>query len=330
MKRREFITLLGGAAVAFPLASRAQQPTLPVIGWLSGGSPVNDPGPEVEAFFKGLNEMGYVEGRNVAIEYRHAENQYDRLPALAADLVRRRVAVIVAIGAANSAMAAKAATATIPIVFVNGVDPIKVGLVPSLSRPSGNVTGMSYFTSTLVAKRLELLREMVPQAATATIGFLTNPTNLLSEGDTADIQAAARSIGQQIDVLRASTVNEIDTAFAAAAERHLGALLVDGDNLFNERRNQMAALAARYKIPSSYPTRVFAEAGGLMSYGENRRELNRQAGIYVGRILKGDKPSDLPVQQPTRFELVVNLKAAKAIGLTISESFLLRADEVIE
>ena len=329
MRRRDFIVGFAGAAV-WPLAARAQQSAMPVIGWLNSGSPVNNRGPELEPFFKGLNEMGYVEGRNVAIEYRHAENQYDRLPALAAELVRRRVAVIVAVGNANSAMAAKAATATIPIVFLNGSDPIKVGLVPSLSRPGGNVTGISYFTSTLVAKRLELLREIVHRAATATIGFLTNPTNLISEGDTADMQAAARSIGQQINVLRASTVNEIDAAFAAAAERHLGALLVDGDNLFNQRRDQMTALAARYKIPSSYPNRVFTEAGGLTSYGENRLEPNRQAGIYVGRILKGDKPSDLPVQQPTKFELLVNLKAAKAIGLTIRESFLLRADEVIE
>jgi putative ABC transport system substrate-binding protein len=222
MRRREFIAGLGGAAVAWPLAAHAQQAALPVIGFLSAGSPVDDRGPGVEAFFKGLNEMGYVEGRNVAIEYRFAENQYDRLPALAAELVRRRVAVIYTPGSANSAMAAKAATATIPIVFLSGVDPIKIGLVPSLSRPGGNVTGMSSFVSTLVAKRLELLREIVPQAATARIGFLTNPTNLLSEGDTADMQAAARSIGQQIDVLGASTVNEIDTAFAAAAERHLG------------------------------------------------------------------------------------------------------------
>jgi putative ABC transport system substrate-binding protein len=328
--RRQFISALGGTAVAWPFAARAQEPAMPVIGWLDSGSAVNKAALLGEAFFKGLNEMGYVEARNVAIEYRWAEGKYDQLPALAAELVDRNVAVIAAFSTANSAMAAKAATATIPIVFLNGSDPIKVGLVPSLSRPGSNVTGVSFFISTLAAKRLELLRELVPKAATATIGFLTNPTNLLSEASTADMHAATRSIGQKTNVLSAATANEIDTAFATAAEQHLGALLIDGDQLFNERRDQMVALAARYKIPTSYPTRVSTEAGGLMSYGDNRRESARQAGIYVGRILKGDKPSDLPVLQPTKFELVINLKTAKELGLTVPPLLLVRADEVIE
>jgi putative tryptophan/tyrosine transport system substrate-binding protein len=326
MRRREFIAGLGGAA-AWPLAARAQQSTMPVIGLLTIGGAVR-PERGFEPFFKGLNEMGYVEGRNVAIEWRGGQN--DQLPALAADLVRRKVAVIWATGTANAAMAAKAATATIPIVFSTGSDPIQVGLVPSLSRPGGNVTGVSYFISEVVAKRLQWLRELVPQAAAATIGFLTNPTNLLSEPDTSDMQAAARSVGQQMSVLSASTMDEIDAAFAAAAERHLAALIVDGDNLFNQSRDQMAVLAAHYKIPSIYPTRVFTDAGGLMSYGDKRSESVRQAGIYVGRILKGEKPGDLPVLQPTKFELVINMKTAKALGLTIPETLLATADEVIE
>jgi len=325
MQRREFIAGLGSAAVAWPLEARAQQPAMPVIGFLYGGSaPVLGTG-----FFKGLNEMGYVVGRNVAVEYRYAENQFDRLPALAADLVRRRVAVIVATGG-TVAVPAKAATTTIPIVFSTGGDPVALGLVASLNRPGANVTGVTLFVSEVVTQRLRWLRELVPQAATSTIGFLKNPTNPLSEPDTSKILAAARSVGQQISVLRASTVDEIDAAFAAAAERHLGALIVDGDTFFSGRPDQMAALAVRYKIPSSYATRAFAEAGGLMSYGDNRNESLRQAGIYVGRILKGDKPSDLPVLQPTKFELVVNLKTAKALGLTVPQTLLVAADEVIE
>jgi putative ABC transport system substrate-binding protein len=304
MRRREFIAGLGGAA-AWPLAARAQQPAMPVMGFLIAGREVlsSPPGSGTLAFFKGLNEMGYVEGRNLAIDTRGAD-QYDQLLALAADLVRRKVALIFAVGTANAAIAAKAATATIPIVFANGSDPIKVGLFASLRRPGGNVTGVTFFISEVVAKRLQLLRELVPEAATTTIGFLKNPTNLLSNSDVSDMLAAARSVRQQISVLSASTVSEIDAAFAAAAEQHLGALIVDGDALFNARHDQIAALAARYGIPSSYPTRIFTDAGGLMSYGDNRRESLRQAGIYVGRVLKGEKPSDLPVLQPTTLELV--------------------------
>jgi putative ABC transport system substrate-binding protein len=328
VKRRTFIAGLGSVA-ACPLAARAQQPAMPVIGILEAGLTVRPPNVPGPAFFQGLSEMGYVEGRNVAIEYRGAD-QYDQLLALAADLVRRKVAVIYAGGTANSAMAAKAATTTIPIVFSNGSDPIRVGLVPSLSRPAGNITGVTYFISEVVAQRLQYLRELVPGAAVGTIGFLTNPTNLLSKPNTSDTLAAAQRIGQQIRVLTAGTVSEIDAAFAAAAEQHLVALIVDGDAVFNRQRDQMAALAARYRIPSTYPTRVFAEAGGLMSYGDNRNESSRQAGIYVGRVLKGDKPSDLPVLQPTKFEMVINMKTAKALGLTVPLTLQVAADQVIE
>ena len=265
----------------------------------------------------------------MAVEFRGAD-EYGQLLALAADLVRRKVTVIYAAATVNSAMAAKAATTTIPIVFANGSDPIRVGLVPSLSRPNGNITGVTYFISEVVTQRLRWIRELVPGAAAGMIGFLTNPTNLMSQPNTSDMLAAAQRIGQQVRVLTASTVNAIDAAFAAAAEQPLSALIVDGDTLFNVRRDQMAALAARYRIPSTYPTRVFADAGGLMSYGDNRRETNRQAGIYVGRILKGDKPSDLPVMQPTRMEMVINLKTANALGLTIPETLLATADEVIQ
>jgi putative tryptophan/tyrosine transport system substrate-binding protein len=328
MKRREFIAGFGSAAAAWPFAARAQQATVPVIGILASGITVRLPA-AYRPFFQGLSEMGYVEDRNVAVEFRGAD-QYDQLLALAADLARRKVAVIFASSTANSAMAAKAATTTIPIVFSNGSDPIRVGLVPSLSRPGGNITGVTYFISEVVVRRLQFLREVVPGAAVGTIGFLTNPTNLLSKPNTSDTLAVAQRIGQQIRVLTASTVNEIDAAFAAAAEQHIAALIVDGDAVFNRQHDQMAALAARYKIPSTYPTRVFADTGGLMSYGDNRRESQRQAGIYVGRILKGERPSELPVVQPTKFELIINLKTAKALGLTVPESLLATADEVIE
>jgi putative ABC transport system substrate-binding protein len=328
MKRRKFIAGLG-SAVAWPLAVRAQQPKMPVIGYISSGlAPTTSI--VVPGLTQGLSEMGYVEGRNVAFEFRGANNEYDQLLALATDLVHRKVAVIVAMGTANAAMAAKAATTTIPIVFANGSDPIRVGIVPSLSRPGGNITGVTFFISEVVAQRLQFLRELVPGAAGGHIGFLTNPTNLLSEPDTSDMVAAAQRIGQQIRVLTASTVNEIDAAFAVAADQHLAALIVDGDNLFNTQHDQMAALAARYRIPSTYPTRVFADAGGLLSYGDNRLKSVRQAGIYVGRILKGDKPSDLPVLQPAKFELSINLKTAKALGLAIPSNLVALADEVIE
>jgi len=325
MRRREFIAGLGSAA-AWPVVARAQQAAMPVIGVLEAGPTVRPPDVPAPAFFQGLSEMGYVEGRNVAVEFRGAE-QYDQLLALAADLVRRKVAVIYAAGTANSAMAAKAATTTIPIVFSNGSDPIRVGLVPSLSRPGGNITGVTYFISEVVAQRLQYLRELVPAAAQGTIGFLTNPTNLLSKPDTSDILSAAQRIGQQIRVL---TVDAIDAAFAAAAEERLPALIVDGDALFANQRDRMAALAARYRIPSTYPAYYFADAGGLMSYANDRSESSRQEGIYVGRILKGDKPSDLPVLQPTKFELVINMKTAKSLGLIVPLTLQVAADRVIE
>jgi putative tryptophan/tyrosine transport system substrate-binding protein len=325
--RREFIALLGSAAVAWPLAARAQQSAVPVIGWLDSGR--GQPSTASSAAFrKGLGEIGYVEGHNVTIEYRGGEH-YEQLRASAADLVRRRVSVIFATETVNSAQAAKMATATIPIVFQNGGDPVRLGLVASLNRPGGNATGLAVSVAEMVAKRLELLRELVPQADT--MGYLTNPTNLISVGETADMQTAARSVGQQMMILRASTVEEIDTALATAAKDRLGALLVGGDGLlFNRRAHQITALAAHYRIPASYPTRVYAESGGLMSYGDNRFESWRLSGIYVGRILKGDKPADLPVLQPTKFELVINLKTAKALGLEFPPTLLALADEVIE
>jgi putative ABC transport system substrate-binding protein len=327
IRRREFIAGLGSAA-AWPLAARAQQPNTPVIGHLTtAGNALTDNASTSVAFRKGVGEMGYVLGRNVSLEYGQAK-QSDRLPALAAEFVRRKVATIVATGNATAALAAKAATTTIPIVFVTSTDPMRVGLVASLNLPGGNVTGLTNFGAELVAKRLELLRQLVRQSDP--VGFLTNPTNSDSEGDTADMQAVARSTGHQLVVLTASTENEIDAAFAVASERRLGILIVDPDTFFNSRRYQLTALAARYAIPASYNTRIFAEAGGLMTYGDNRFESYRQLGVYVGRVLKGDKPADLPVVRPNKFELVINLKTAKALGLTIPETLLATADEVIQ
>jgi putative tryptophan/tyrosine transport system substrate-binding protein len=274
-----------------------------------------------------MNEVGFVEGRNVAVEVR-ATDRYDQLLAFAAELVRRQVDVIYAFGTANSAQAAKAATATIPIVFANGSDPVSLGLVASISRPGGNVTGVTFFSGTLVAKRLEFLRELVPQAVT--IAFLVNPTNARNEIDKASMQAAARSLGQQLIVLTASTAAEIDAAFATAAQQRVGAILVNGDAFFTGQPQELVALAARHAIPTSYSSRAAAEAGGLMSYGDNRQDSYRQAGIYIGRILKGAKPADLPVLQPAKFELVINLKTAKALGLTVPPTLFARADEVIE
>jgi putative ABC transport system substrate-binding protein len=322
--RRKFISLLGGAA-AWPLAARAQQ-AMPVIGYLSGGSEQSAGIPA--AFRKGLAEMGYVEGRNVTIDARSA-TRVDRLPELAAELVQRRIAVLVAADNVSTALAAKAATATIPIVFANGADPVRLFLVTSLARPGGNATGVSFLVGPLVAKRLEMLRELVPDATT--IGFLTNPGNLISSGDTSDLFAAARGTGQRIIVLNASTVEEIDVAFATAAREGVKALLVDAAGLlFANQTDQILALTARHRFPTSYATRRWVEAGGLMSYSDDRSESVRQSGVYVGRILKGDKPGDLPVLQPVKFEFGINLKTAKALGLRIPESFLLRADVVIE
>ena len=326
LERREFITMLGGAA-AWPLVARAQQPTMPVIGFL--GSASAEPSAGLLAMFRsGLEETGYVEGQNVTIEYRWAENQYDRLPGLAADLVRRRVSVIVASGGPVTPTAAKAATSTIPIVFTATSDPVKLGLVASLSRPDGNVTGTSAFTVELDAKRMEVLREMVPAARV--IGAFVNPTRTDADAQSRAVEDAARALSWEVRILNAESEADIDAAFASVLEQKISALVVGADPFFNNHRVKIVRLAERHALPAIYMNREFVTVGGLASYGTNIGIGYRQAGIYAGQILKGARPADLPVVQPTKYELIINLKTAQALGLDIPPTLLARADEVIE
>ena len=328
LKRREFVTLLGGVAAAWPLAAHSQQQPMPVIGYLDPRSPeaIAD---LLHAFRQGLKEAGFIEGENVAVLYRWAENQTDRLPALVAELVHRRVAVIATIGGPPSAFAAKAATTTIPIVFLVGEDPARLGLVASLARPGGNLTGIDFFTNELTGKRLELLRELVPAAKR--IAVLVNPANSsLTEATLQDVQPAARALGLQVKVLTAETNRQIDAAYATFQRERPDALLVGADPFFVNRRLQLAHLATRLALPAVYAGRDYAEAGGLISYGANLADAYRQVGVYTGRILKGEKPADLPVLQPTKFEFVINLQTAKVIGLDVPAKLLALADEVIE
>jgi putative ABC transport system substrate-binding protein len=328
MRRRDFITLLGGAAVTWPLAARAQQPSMPVVGFLD--SRVHETTLDrLRGFHRGLKDSGFVEGENVAITYRWAEGQNDRLPELATDLVRRQVTVIAATGGSPSALAAKAATAAIPIVFAVPENPVELGLVASLARPGGNLTGINFFNAELAAKRLELLRELVPAAAR--LAVLVNPTNVANtEANLREVQPAARAIGLQTQIVRASTSREIDAVFATFSSERPDALFVSGDSLFNSRRLQLALLAARHAMPAAYTSRDYPVSGGLMSYGTDVTDAFRQVGVYVGRILKGAKPADLPVVQSTKFELVINAQTARLLGLTIPPGVLAIADEVIE
>jgi putative ABC transport system substrate-binding protein len=327
VRRREFITLAGAAAASWPLAARAQQPALPVIGFLNPGS-ASAFTTEVEGFRRGLMETGYVERRNVLIEYRWAEGQYDRLPALAADLVRRRVAIIAAVGSSAPGRAAKEATSTIPIVFQTGGDPVEEGLVASMNRPGGNVTGVSRMNVATDSKRLEFLRHVVPNATV--MACLVNPTSPRSGSQVAQIGAAARLLGVQLHVINASTADDLEGAFAAMLQQGAAALLLATDPSFTVMWKQIAELATRHIVPTMGATRGFVSSGGLMSYGASLTDSFRQAGLYVGRILQGEKPADLPVLQPTKFEFVINLKTAKALGLDVPPTLLATADEVIE
>jgi putative ABC transport system substrate-binding protein len=327
IRRREFITLLGGAAVGWPLAARAQQPAMPVIGYLGPESPAVFAS-RVRAFRQGLGETGYAEGRNVAIEFRWAEGQPNRLSALAADLVGRQVAVIVAPGGAPGALAAKSATTTIPIVFEMGADPIAIGLVGNLNRPGGNLTGVSSLNVQVTPKRLEILHEAVPTAAE--VAVLVNPTSPTADSQLRNLQAAARALGLQLHVLHASAERDFDTVFATLLQLRAGGLVVSSDGFFATHSEQLAALTIRHAVPAIHQSRDFTIAGGLMSYAGSFAESHRQAGVYTGRILKGERPADLPVQQVTKVELFINLKTAKALGITFPLTLLGRADEVIE
>ena len=327
MRRREFITLLGGTMVAWPLAASAQQPALPVVGFISGGS-VDAFAREAAAFRTGLNETGYVEDQNVTVEYHWLEGHYDRLPALMADLVHRQVAVIATPGSMPAALAAKAATATIPIVFGVGEDPVQLGLVASLARPSGNATGINYFVNEVVAKRLRLLQDLVPKAVR--IALLVNPANPSVKSTLREVQEAAPAIGLQIQTINATTIGEIDAAFATLAHERPDAIFVAPDSYLNSRRVQLAILTAANKILATYTNRDYVAVGGLMSYGTDLADLFRQVGVYTGRILKGAKPADLPVVQSTKFEFVINLQTARTLGIEVPPAVLSIADEVIE
>jgi ABC-type uncharacterized transport system substrate-binding protein len=328
MRRRDFITIIGGAVAAWPLATHAQQPAMPVIGFLSGGTPANY-AHLVAAFREGLGEIGYVEGRNVIIEYRWAEEaRFDRLKSLAADLVERRVSLIAATGGSNSVMAAKSVTETIPIVFTGGGDPVKLGFVASLNRPGGNATGVTNISAMLETKRLDLLGEIVPKAAG--MAALINPNNPNAEVEEKGLRSAANMLGRKMLVVHASNEADFDQAFVTVVQAGIGALVVVLDPFFRVQRDRLVELAARHGLPTIYSAREFAVAGGLMSYGANVSTMYRQAGIYAGRILNGERPSNLPVVQPTKFELVINLKTARALGLDIPAKLLALADEVIE
>jgi putative ABC transport system substrate-binding protein len=327
VRRREFINLIGGAAAAWPVVARAQQPRTPVIGYLSGGSAVDERSREITGLIKGLTETGYIEGQNLTVEYRWSEGHQDQLPSMATDLVQRRVAVI-ATATTIAALAAKAATTTIPIVFLLGANPVKFGLVSSLNHPGGNATGVNMLMNELVAKQIDVLHEAVPRAAV--IGFLVNPINPNTVSDTKDAQIAAEALGQRLLIVNASTEREIETAFGILLQQQAGALLVHTDTFFLSQRERLIALAARHALPTMYAFRDFIPAGGLMSYGASLIDGARQVGIYTGRILKGEMPADLPVQQPVKVELLINLKAAQKLGLTLPITLLGRADEVIE
>jgi putative ABC transport system substrate-binding protein len=328
MQRREFITLLGGAAVTWPLAAQAQQPTMPVVGIIQGGTP-NAAARNVAAFRKGLNETGYVDGQNVTVEYHWLEGQYERLPALMADLVRRQVAVIATPGSNVATLAAKAATATIPIVFGVAEDPVQLGLVASIARPGGNATGINFFYNEVMAKRLRLLHDLVPKAVR--IAVLVNPADAsTTESTLREVQQAAPTLGLQIQVLNATTIGEIDAAFATLARERPDALFVAPDGFFASRRMQFATLTARDKMPAAYSNRDIVEAGGLMSYGTDIADMYHQVGVYTGSILKGAKPSDLPVLQSTKFVFVINLQTARELGIEVPAAVLSVADEVIE